>query len=199
VVGGEVEPDRHLGVEALGAFELEARHLDREDRGLGRALDEADERRADVPTHPDVPARRAQHRAEGGGRGRLALGTGDGGNPTPEVSEGELDLGHHLRPRLTRGLELGALPRHPGRHHDHRGAGERLRPVPPEIESHSEAAQAQNLLRKLPFVLEVRRHHRRPLPGEELRRRHPRPREPDDHDGHPLQSHGVLITSASAS
>ena len=28
---------------------------------------------------------------------------------------------------------------------------------------------------------------------------HARAREADDHDGHPLQSHGVLITSASAS
>ena len=27
VVGGEVEPDRHLGVEAVGALELEAGHL----------------------------------------------------------------------------------------------------------------------------------------------------------------------------
>ena len=32
VVGGEVEPDRDVGVEAVGALELEARDLDREDR-----------------------------------------------------------------------------------------------------------------------------------------------------------------------
>jgi hypothetical protein len=199
VVGGEVEPDRHLGAEAGNALELEARHLDREDRGLRRALDETDEGRPDVPAHAHVHARLPQHRAESGGRGRLALGPGDRDEAAPEVSERELDLGQHLRPPVTGGFELGALPRHPGRHHDHRGAGKRLRPVPPEIESYSERPQAQRILRKLRFALEIRRHHRRPPPGEKLRRRDPRTREPDDHDGHPLQSHGVLITSASAS
>ena len=103
-----------------------------------------------------------------------------------EVPERELDLRHHLRSRLTRGLELGPLPGHPGRHHHHRSSREGVGPVPFEIEPDAERPQPQGVLRKLVLGLEVRGHHRGSPPREELRGCDARAREADDHHGDAL-------------
>src|SRR5688572_1777460 len=63
----------------------------------------------------------------------------------------------------------------------------------PELQAHSHLCQLQCLFRKVGLRLPVGGHDRAPPPREEPRRRDPRPRQTHDHDGLPLQVHGVLM------
>ena len=118
VIRREVEPDRHLRVEAHDALELEARDLGHEDAPRRGSLDQADQRRADVAADAGVEARGAQHAACRGRGGGLALRAGDREQPPLQVAEGQLDLRDHGHAGAPRGLELRQLPRHARRDDD---------------------------------------------------------------------------------
>ena len=195
VVGREVEEHGHAGMEGLGAFELEARDLEDEDGLARRPLHEAGHRGADVAAHAHVLARLLQHRAQRRRRRRLALGAGDRGHRAREAPEAQLQLRDHFDAGLSCGHQLGQIPRHARRHDDEAGARQRRRVVPAQRQPRALLLQCRHLRRKLRRRLAIGGHHPRPAPEEKLRRRHPRPRHPENHRALALQLHG-LLTSA---
>jgi hypothetical protein len=197
VVGGEVQEDGHVRPEGVRPFELEAGDLEHESGRVGRAVHDPGDGLADVAAHAHVPARLAQHRAQGRRRRGLALGARDRGHRALQQAEAQLELGHHRYARGVRGPQLGHGGRDARRHHDHRGARERLHPVAAEFQPHALLLQVQDLRRELPRPLPVGGHDLRPPPRAERSGRDPRPRHPDHHDLFALQFQGALKRSRS--
>ena len=128
VVGREVDQHRRLGRERLRVLELEGRDLADDGRVRGEAARERRQRRADVPRDRDRQPGLAVDVADQLGRGRLAVGPGDGDELVREQAPAHLDLPEHgdaaLAGRHDQAGLLGAR-RGSSRRRAHRGAARR--------------------------------------------------------------------------
>ena len=195
VVGREVQEHRDLGwnVSVPSSWKLET--SSRRPSPCVGALEQAVSGLADVAADPHVLARLAQHRAQGGGGGGLALGARDGRHRARDVPVGRAPARRSPARRRAAPPPAPAVPGH---------ARETPRPArrpvkvrrrcPPSSRRTPCSLEAQGLRLELPRRLPVGGHDARPAPREEARRRDPRPRQTDDHDGFPLQLHGDLHT-----
>ena len=155
----------------------------------------ADERLPDVAAHAHVAARARAAWPRGRRwwwtcpwcRSPRPRGPAGGGRPARSRP------GRALPPRAP--PRARAAPRaRPGTPRPSRRAAKVSRRCPPSSSRTPSGFEPHDLRLKLPRRLAIRCHHRVPPPREELRRRNPRPREPDDHDGMPRHSHGVFTS-----
>ncbi len=102
VVGLEVEEDRDPRLQRVNVLELERGELADDPCVRRRSADERRQRATDVPGHLHRFTRRAKHRTEELGRGRLPVRPGDAENRVRKKERAELDLapdGHATRSR----------------------------------------------------------------------------------------------------
>ena len=173
MVGREVQEYGQSGTKRLGALELEARDLEREDGPLAGLVQQARHGRADVASYAHVPARRRQHRPQRGGRRRLALGPGHRRDRPFDEPIRQLELPDHRHARRPRRQKLGLVPGHTGRDDHHLGGRERGFAMPAELQAHAQPRQLEGLDGDLVRRLAVGGHDARAAGGEKARRRDP--------------------------